>query len=295
MIGAVFGGWIQDLFGRRCTLGIGGIFSILAIAVCYVSDLTSSKNAALFGGKLFEGVAIGTIMCSTQTLLSEIVPGRLRGPIFALFPALQLVGQLIAGIVQLLELNAAGRRSYRVAIASEWPLSIFPLLLALLVPESPVWLLHKGETASARNAFWKLHGRRDTSIHQKLLDDMQTAVHEERWAAHDKKATYLECFRGANLRRTLIVVFAGMIPELFGLTLLGHVSYFLQLLGLSHSISFVLLILGVALGIFANISSFWILLNFGRRSILLVTLAIVTVIWASIGVAGFLSGKSGAM
>ena len=67
MIGAAAGAWIQDKTGRRWTLGIGGLISIVAIAVCYISDLTANKQATLFGGKFIEGIAVGVIICSTQT------------------------------------------------------------------------------------------------------------------------------------------------------------------------------------------------------------------------------------
>lgn len=115
---------------------------------------------------------------------------------------------------------------------------------------------------------------------------MDRAVTEERWAAQDRNATYLECFRGTNLKRTAIIVFANTIPELFGLTLIGHASYFLQILGLTHGMSFIFLVLGVILGLFANIGSWWTLLRFGRRYLTLLTLSIVTVIWTIFGITG---------
>ncbi|KAK3634323.1 hypothetical protein LTR56_015357 [Elasticomyces elasticus] len=286
MIGAATGGWIQDLTGRKWTLGIGSIISIAAIATCYISDLAAQKQAAMFGGKLLEGVAVGLIMCSTQTYMSEVVPARLRGPIFALFPAFQLLGQLIAAVVTLGLLPIEGPSSYRIALATEWPLSAIPLALAIFIPESPVWLLQKNEEQDARKMFSKVHGPKVAANHQDLFDDMNRAVTEERWAAHDRSATYLECFRGPNLKRSMIVVFANTVPELFGLTLIGHASYFLQILGLTHSMSFIILVLGVVLGLFANIGSWWTLLKWGRRNLTLVTLTTCCVAWLAVGIAG---------
>jgi MFS family permease len=290
MIGAAVGAWIQDRTGRRWTLCIGGLISIAAIATCYVSDLAANPQATLLGGKLLEGVAVGFIITSTQTYLSEVVPSRLRGPVFALFPVLTLFGQLVAALVVLGQLKLPGKTSYRVALASEWPFSAVPLVLAFVLPESPAWLLQKDNISAARESFRKLHGAKVALAHQDLFEEMHRAVAEERRAANDAKATYLECFRGTNLRRTMIVVFANIIEELFGLTLLGHVSYFLQLIGLSHSASFIILILGVLLGLISNIGSFWTLLKFGRRILTLITLSVVTVFWLSMGIAGCFSG-----
>lgn len=183
-------------------------------------------------------------------------------------------------------LPVPGKKSYRIALATEWPFSAIPLLLAALVPESPVWLLQKEKLQKARDCFRRLHGVDVAATHEDLFEDMQRAVNEERWAAQDRKATYIECFRGSNLKRSTIVVFANTIPELFGLTLIGHASYFLQILGLSHSASFLILVLGVVLGLIANIGSWWTLLRFGRRLLMLITLGIVSIFWLSIGIAG---------
>ena len=290
MIGAAAGAWIQDRTGRRWTQAMGSVLSIAAVITCYVSDQAANKQAAFFGGKLLEGIAVGIIMCSTQTYLSEVVPGRLRGPIFALFPALQLFGQLLAGVVVLTQLNIPGATSYRVSLASEFPFSAIQLVLAVVLPESPAWLLHKDRMADARNSFRKLHGASVAVSSQDLFEDMHRAVNDERFAANDRKATYVECFRGANARRTFIVIFGNIIQELFGLTLLGHVTYFLQQIGIPHSTSFMVLILGVILGIFANISSWWTLLKFGRRILILITLSAAAVVWGSIGIAGCFPG-----
>jgi MFS family permease len=199
---------VQDRTGRKWTLCIGSFISIAAIAVCYIADMTANKQATFWGGKLLEGVAVGVIMCSTQTYLSEVVPARLRGPVFALFPAFQLVGQLVAAVAVLVQLNAEGRNSYRVALASEWPFSAIPLVLAFVLPESPAWLIHKDKISAARSSFRKLHGEAVALAHQDLFEDMHRAVAEERRAANDRKATYMECFRGTNLKRTGIVIFA---------------------------------------------------------------------------------------
>ncbi|KAK0279821.1 hypothetical protein LTR91_005573 [Friedmanniomyces endolithicus] len=286
MLGAVVGGYVQDLTGRKWTLGIGSFVSVVAILTCYVADLAGNKQSALLGGKLLEGIAVGVIMCSTQTYLSEIVPARLRGLVFALFSAFQLVGQLIAAVVVLGLLPVQGPTSYRVAIATEWPFSIFPLALAVFVPESPVWLLQKERTQAAHESFRRIHGPTVAADHEDLFEDMSRAVTEERWAAQDRTASYFECFRGANLKRTAIVVFANTIPDLFGLTLIGHASYFLQILGLTHSMSFIFLLLGILLGLLACVGSWWTLLRFSRRSLVLVTLSIVSVAWLAVGIAG---------
>ena len=208
----------------------------------------------------------------------------------ALFPAFQLLGQLIAAVVILVRGNVKGPTSYRVAIASEWPLSAIPLVLAIILPESPAWLLRKGKTAAAQNSFRKIHGVKVAAQHQDLFEEMSKAISEERWTSNDRGATYIECFRGTNLRRTMIVVFANGMSEIMGFNVLGSVSYFLQLLGLSDMASLIVAVIGILLGLAANIGSFWTLLKFGRRPLILYTLGLTSILWASLGIAGCFKG-----
>jgi hypothetical protein len=210
----------------------------------------------------------------------------------ALFPAFQLLGQLLAAIVVFARGGIDGKSSYRVAILSEYPLSAIPLILTIVIPESPVWLLRKNKTAAAQECFRKIHGAKVAAQHQDLFEEMSRTIAEESYAAHDRGATYIECFRGTNLKRTLIVVFANGMSEIMGMTILGSVSYFLQLIGLSEMASLILAIVGIILGLGANIGSFWTLLKFGRRPLILTTLSAVSVLWLTIGIAGCFKGTA---
>ncbi len=289
MVGAVIGGYIQDRTGRKSTLGLGCALSVGAITLAYFSDLTPNPQAAYFGAKFTQGFAVGVLMCSTQTYMSEIVPARLRGPIMALFPAFTLIGNLVAAIVILSRDGVKGPAAYRIAIASEYPLSIVPLVLTIILPESPVYLLRKGKIAAAQNSFRRLHGSKVAALHQDLFEDMSKAISEEAYKSNGR-ASYWECFRGTNLRRTIIVVCANGMAETMGFNLLGNVSYFLQLLGIPDTASFILQIVGIFLGLGANVASFWTQLKFGRRPLILWTLGATSVFWLSIGIAGFFKG-----
>jgi MFS family permease len=262
MIGAAAGSYLQDIFGRRSTLGLGSLLSIGAIATCYLSDLAASPNSAFFGGKMFEGIAVGMIICSTQTYISEVVPTRLRAPAFALFPAVQMFGQLVSSLIVLGLLGLPGRASYRIAIALQWPFSSVPLILALVMPESPSWLIQNDKDSAALQSFQKLYGFAGSVENSDIFMEMSRTVAEERQASRSNTTTYLECLRGVDLRRTLISVFAVMLPELFGMHLLGNASYFVQQIGLTATTGMVITILGVVLGLVANGISFWTLSRF---------------------------------
>jgi len=284
MVGALLGGWIQDFAGRKVAFMTAGGLAIGGILVIFLSDRTPNGNVTFLCGKVADGLAVGVIGTSTQTYMSEIVPRRLRGPALAFFPIFTLFGQLVATGVSLALESDETKFSYRMAIATAWPFCLIPILLGIFVPESPSLLLRQEKTRSAWNSFVKLHGAETAAQCQDLFEEMRKAIVEERRVT--EKIRYIDCFRGTNLRRTFIVVFANIIPDLFGLSMLGNATYFVQQLGMPSSMSFVVQLVGILLAMIANGGAFVTLLRFGRRTHILLSLCVVTSLWFGMGFTG---------
>lgn len=227
MAGALAAGYLGDLWGRRAALAIGSILSTGAVAICYVSYIPADINTrrgTFLAGKILQGVAIGAVMTSVQTYMSEILPMSLRGPVMAFFPKFTLLGQLIGAVVIFSCLNL--HQGYKIAFASQWALSILPITAAIMIPESPTYLLRKGRLDQALSAQRRLDPPEVDSVFK--IEELRLNLRYEQEHATSK---YIECFRGTNLRRTLVVMFASYIPESFGLTLLGKASYFMEVNG----------------------------------------------------------------
>lgn len=349
MPGALLAGSYQDRFGRRSSLALGSILSALGVLICFLSNISpqmTTRRALFFAGKGLQGGAIGAVMATSQTYLSEILPPCLRGPLLAFFPIFTLLGQVIGALVIFgcLELE----NGYRVAFASQWVFSALPVIMAFIVPESPVYLVRKNRQVDALRAQGRFRshsahlcraepasgsnlvqtssssprdevdgkdqgheGQREEGV-RKLgtrettgsyaSDGELDGVDEEtrlvvsritRDIEHEKqssagKATYAQCFRGStqNLRRTLIVMFAALIPQLFGLTLLSKASYFIQIVGMDADLSVIILILGIVVGLIANIASMWVVDRFDRRTLIMSGLCVSTLLWGGMGIAG---------
>lgn len=287
MVGSLAGGLFQDRYGRRFSLAIGSFLSAIGVAVCFVSNLSPdihTRRVIFLVGKGFQGGAIGMVMTTSQTYMSEILPPNLRGPLLAFFPIFTLLGQLIGAAVIFACLNL--ENGYTICFASQWPFSAIPLLMAFIIPESPTYLIRKNQDDKAHKAQAKLDV--PGADPDDTLDTIRRNIEHERQLTN---ATYTDSFRGVNLRRTLIVMFSNSLPNFFGLTLLAKSSYFVQVVGMKANLSVIVLILGLVCGLIANIISVWILSKVGRRRLILITLSILTVIWAAMGIAGFWSGS----
>lgn len=286
--GSLFGGWLQDRIGRKLSLMIGSVIVAVGVTIIFLSYLPPNRDsvrAMFFVGKLIQGFAVGILKVTAMTYISENAPTSMRGSAMGLFPAANLCGQLCGAIVTYVVNNVEGRVGYLGAFGSQWGLAVAPFILSLFIPESPSYLLVKGENEKAAAMAHRLFAPRvDPRI---SLQAMKASIEEDRLLTRD--ASYIGCFNATNRRRTGIAIMANLYPALFGLELIARASYFLQLLGMKSSTSLLLLIGGVVAGIVANGIGIWFLSQFGRRRLAITSLLGATVLWAAIGIAGIWS------
>ena len=278
MIGALAGGILLDNFGRRFSLGLGSLSSIVGVAVIWASQYGGGSRQGVFLlGKFLVGLAIGGVVCTAQTYMSELLPSTLRGPVIAFFPIFFLLGQLMSAVIIFSAEDMEGPQSYRMCMISQWPFSAVPLLVALLIPESPVYLIRKGKLEAAVKAQKRLdRAGEDTQGH---IEQLQALILHEQETASSDESKYLDCFNGIDRRRTFIVMFAAVLPQLFGLPILGDGPYFLQIAGMESENSLIFLIAGIVGGLIGTFISMYLLTIVGRRKLSLVTLAPVIVLW----------------
>lgn len=78
----------------------------------------------------------------------------------AFFPIFKLLGQLIGALVSFSVIDSKLPSAYRLCFATQWPFSGVLSILALLLPESPAFLLRKDRLGSASAAMLRLQGGR---------------------------------------------------------------------------------------------------------------------------------------
>lgn len=293
MLGAITSGWIHDRFGRRKSLWTGCSIGVVGSGICFASSFVDSldgRRGTYLVGKLLEGMCNGMVICTTQTYISEIAPHSLRAPSFALFPVFILFGQLLAALVIFTQIAVPTTRGYLTCIASQWAFSLTVFVVTAIIPESPTWLVRKGRTDAACKSERRLQCE---SVDVAVSIDALVAVleQEKQESNHAGEATFQHCFTGVNRRRTLIIMFANLVPQLFGNVLLAGASYFFQLLGMKAGLAARLLPVGISVGLVANFLGIWTLSTFGRRQLMMVTFCVCAVLYLGMGISGFWYGK----
>jgi SP family general alpha glucoside:H+ symporter-like MFS transporter len=149
-----------------------------------------------------------------------------------------------------------------------WPLPIF--IGVAFAPESPWWLVRKGRIEEARRSLLRL-----TSLDRETDFDPDETVDMMRHTTELEQeittgASYLDCFRGVNLRRTEIVCMVWAMQNLSGNSFSNYSTYFLEQAGLDQSTSY-----NFAMGQYAincvGVFGAWALMawGMGRRTLFL--------------------------
>lgn len=140
VLGAIFGNWPTDHFGRRMTLLlIGVLYLISAIGSAVATD---PWVFALF--RLIGGIGVGVSSVAAPIYISEIAPPRHRGVLVAMYQF-----NIVFGILMAFVSNYVIGSMIEGDIAWRWMLGIeaIPALIYTLmitrVPRSPRWLILK--------------------------------------------------------------------------------------------------------------------------------------------------------
>lgn len=209
-----------------------------------------------------------------------MTPLRLRGYLTVYVNLCWVIGRLVAYSVLAGTLSMQSEWAYRVPFAIQW---VWPLPLALatwLAPESPWWLVRKGRHDEALRSLQRLvvvnkdgEGRPNEKANpQDMLAMIRRTVDAERATLlqnQDAGASYLDCFRGTNLRRTEIAMVSWGCQTLPGFVVQHYIIYFFTLAGLPTASSFYLSIGNAAIALVGNVVSWFLMARFGWRTIYL--------------------------
>jgi SP family general alpha glucoside:H+ symporter-like MFS transporter len=120
-----------------------------------------------------------------------------------------VVGQWSCALVGYGGLSINNDWVWRMPILSQLLPPILTVVLGtILLPESPSWLILHGQHEKAIAALHEFNGPNYDAA--AVVAVLEAAVQRER-TLQSESASYLECLKGVNLRRTLIVCLVYMV------------------------------------------------------------------------------------
>ncbi|MDB6018262.1 MAG: xylE [Pedosphaera sp.] len=258
VIGSLLGSWPTDHFGRRKTLlWIGVLYLISAVGTACAPGVYFFIAARLIGGL---GIGISTV--AAPLYISEIAPPKYRGRLAGMFQFNIVFGILVAFLSNAL-LAGIGENAWRWMLGVAAVPSILYTIFCFGIPESPRWLLGRGERAKGV-AVLRLIQPEVSPVELGVLADNIIAASSPRTNSsgfwnHQLKTPILLAFLVAFFNQlsgiNAILYFA---PRIFELTGLGAKAALLQSVGIGLT-NLVFTFVGL-----------WLIDRLGRRTLLFI-------------------------
>ncbi|TVY82806.1 Maltose permease MAL31 [Lachnellula suecica] len=278
ILGLFLNGIISEKYGYRKTM-IGA----LAMMIGFIFIQFFSVNIEmLLVGEILCGIPWGVFQTLTTAYASEVCPVALRAYLCTYVNLCWVMGQLIASGVLRGVLGVTNEWGYRIPFALQWMWPLPILIGCCFAPESPWWLVRQNRTADAKKSLLRLTSRGDPDFNADETIAMMTHTNEiEKQISAG--TSYLDCFKGTDLRRTEIVSMIWLIQNLCGSTFMGYSTYFYEQAGLPTVLAFDLSMAQYALGMIGTFGSWFLMSRAGRRTIYLNGSCILCVLLLIIG------------
>ncbi|MEE3236279.1 MAG: sugar porter family MFS transporter [Pseudomonadota bacterium] len=254
VIGALFGNWPCDRYGRkRVLVGIGVLYLVSAIGSALAPDPYSFSVWRFIGG-----LGVGASSIAVPAYISEMAPPAVRGRLVALYQ-LQIVFGILVAFASNYALSALLDLDWRWMLGVESLPALAYVVMVSTVPESPRWLLLKqgNEKASRR------------ILEQVDADSTERTLSEIR--ATDLKTPEDRLFRRTYWRPVMLAFLIAAFNQLSGI---NFIIYFapriFSLAGLDSS-SALLSTAGIGIvNLTCTLLGMWLIDRAGRKSLMLI-------------------------
>ncbi|KAM5350806.1 hypothetical protein ACJ41O_007311 [Fusarium nematophilum] len=265
LIGLLLAGYVSERFGFRKTM-MAGLSAI--IGLIFITFFAPSLPVLEVGQILF-GIPLGLFQTTPIVYASEISPVCLRP---------YLTNYINFCWVRILS-----------KLRWFWPTVLIPLLF--FAPESPWWLVRQGRLEAAKQVLERLASVGDANLDlDKNVALMVVTTEHERTV--NAETSYLACFKGVDMRRTLIVIGIYCAQTLSGNPLRGYATYFMKQAGFPSDQAFNLTIINYSLALIGGFVSWSLLPLFGRRTIYVWSLVMMLILMVLIGAVGVPQAQS---
>lgn len=283
IVGAAFGGWINDRFGRKKSILLADILFFAGAVVM----AAAVGPWMIILGRIFVGLGVGMASMTAPLYISEASPARIRGALVSANGLLITGGQFLAYLINLAFTRAPGTWRWMLGVAGVPAVVQFVLMWSL--PESPRWLYGQNKIQESRDILAKIYPADEV---EKELAALQSSIEAEK---SDLKsigdgflAKVMSAFRNKIVRRGLYAGITVQVAQQFvGInTVMYYSPTIVQYAGFaSNKTAIALSLITSGLNALGSIISMAFVDRYGRRKLMLISMiAIITCLVALAGV-----------
>lgn len=204
---------VTDHFGRK-----KGI--MLSAIVCFIGVIlqAASQNIAMFvASRIIVGLGAQLSSSAAPALLGELLPAVTRGRVLGIFFSCFYVGSLLVSIINYGSQNIPSTWAWRLPSLLQLIPSAVALCLLPFIPESPRWLISKGQHDHAREVLviTEGFGNPDAPCVDASFQEIENTLSAEKELYPRNPWREIVATPG-NRKRLAILVSFGVMLEMFG-------------------------------------------------------------------------------
>ncbi|KAE9567315.1 hypothetical protein CGMCC3_g16504 [Colletotrichum fructicola] len=206
-VGVIVGAQIGERWGRRLVFILTNIVCMAGTIIVY----TAKTYDQLLAGRMIVNFHVGMEAFLIPMFQAEIAPAAVRGSLTAIYGVNGVFAAFIASIVTNFTSHIKNDLCWKIPVGIGFTFPAFSLFFWILIPESPRWLLRKGEYQKAVENLDYLFGAMpgyDAEKEARLLQEaLNTSETQGKWK---------DLVKGTNLRRTVNGLTAAALASLSG-------------------------------------------------------------------------------
>ncbi|MBV8539295.1 MAG: sugar porter family MFS transporter [Pseudonocardiales bacterium] len=277
LLGSALGAW----YAGRTADHLGRVRAMVVAAVLFAISAVGAGLAfsvwSLIGWRFVGGLGVGMASVIAPAYIAEVAPSHIRGRLGSLQQLAIVSGIFVALLSDAFLADLAGGASQRLwfgVAAWRWMFlaGLLPALaygvLALRIPESPRYLVAKGELVRAGEVLREVLGSRSVDAVQRKVQDIAASLRRE-----DRHPPRLSDLRGSRCG-LLPIVWVGIMLSIFqqfaGINVIFYYSTSLwRSVGFSESDSLTITVITSVTNVLVTLVAIAIVDKVGRKPMLL--------------------------
>ncbi|WWC91664.1 uncharacterized protein L201_006610 [Kwoniella dendrophila CBS 6074] len=266
ILGLILNGLCTERYGYRPVLMVCLVWLMGVITIFFCAPNIQTLLAA----EILAGIPWGVFQSIAINYASEVCPIPLRGYLTCYANFCWGWGQLIGiGVIRSM-FDRTDQWAYRIPYGVQWVWPPLILIGVIFAPESPWWLVRQNRIEDAKHSLKRL-----TSSKRNPEFDLDETIDMIRHTTELEKdmtsgSSYLDCFKGIDLRRTEIVCAIWAIQNLSGNTFSNYSTYFFKQAGLDGTIAYDFAMGQYGINMAGTFGAWFLMsLGLGRRKLLL--------------------------
>jgi SP family arabinose:H+ symporter-like MFS transporter len=264
IVGVVFSGAPTDKYGRKKVLSTAALF----FAISALGTALSGSILVFVIFRVLGGFAVGIASMVSPMYIAEIAPAKQRGQLVSLNQLTIVIGILIAFFSNYLLVDT-GENNWRWMLCV-MALPAFLFFVALFfVPESPRWLVQKGEIDKAKSTLVRING---TEVGSKELEIIQNSL-------KNKKDSGFKAVFAKELRLPLMVgIGLAIFQQITGInTIMYYAPMIFEKSGLSIGSAIYQTILIGVINLLFSLVAIYFVDRIGRKPLLVIGSSIMAI------------------